>query len=186
MLEAVDQDSLRTEFLRHKDLLLADYHYRSSDVDQALAYMVRAYQAEQTQQNMFVKECLIKKISALSGAKPSLDTLIKYEVIFPFTETDPELQSYKVWYEMRLIYEHFELNESDEGLRLLAEFRENHKADDGTVYRDDAISAGFGAAASWYIRKVKVTKAKAILNEGLSYAPDSFELKRRLKSLNKW
>lgn len=179
----VANDSLVGEIQYFNNILLAEYYFKSLEIEKSLYYLEKSYRPDNKKINLFLIECLGKKLGTIPIGEKGLDTLYRYENIFPFIKEDPNIQEFGVWCYMKIIYNHFELGEESEGIKRMNDFRKKYKPGGNAIYNDDKIGLGFGAASAFYVRKNNYRKAKAILEEGLKYVLESLELKRKLKYL---
>jgi hypothetical protein len=174
-------NNVANEIIYYNNLLLAEYYFKSLEFEKSLYYLEISYRPQDKHLNLLLTECLMKKFGNISIGEKGIDTLNHYERIFPFIKEDPYIQEFGVWCYMKIIYNHFELGEEAEGIKSMNEFRKKYQPNGKAIYNDERIGAGFGAASAFYVRQNNYKKAKEILEEGLKYAPESLELKRKLK-----
>ena len=74
---------------------------------------------------------------------------------------------------------HFELNEHNEGISALNEFRKEFKPTADVLYSEDLVGVGFGATSAYFVRKNDYKKAESLLLEGLEYG--SFNVEKKIK-----
>ena len=183
LVSSIEKDSIVKEIERLTYLALADYYYKSIDIDNALRCLAKIYTQDQKDLHIYIKDCLVRKLSTISNPKNGLDSISSYTNIFPFLKEDENILGYKAWCQLKIVHTHFELNELEEGLKYLEEFRKEFKPEDKVLFPEDMIGFGFGAASSYYFRKNDFKKAEELLVEGLKYSSYNVSLRRKLKLL---
>ena len=176
-----ENKSLKEEIIYNSNIILAEHYYYALDVLKALELLSKSYKKENKQLNLLISKCILIHFEKITSASKGLDSLKKYENIFPFIIEEARIQSFGVWCYMAMVEKYFESNESETGLIFLNEFREKYKPNANTIYKNKFIGKGYGEASSYYFRKQDFTKAKELLREGLEFAPESEELNRKLK-----
>jgi len=183
-LQELNSDSLETLILQQGKLLLAEYHYHALNTQQSIDLYTKYYDEDlHTDLRLIIKDCLARHLDALSNAKNGLDTLAKYYVVFPFFKKDPNIRSFEVWCLMKLAHTHFELDEPEEGQKYLDQFTNTFQPNDPVKFIESAIGSGFGSASAYNVRKGKYKLANTFLEDGLKYAPDNLEMRRKKKYL---
>ena len=179
----IENDSLKDKITDINYAMMADYYLQSADFDKALQYVMKIYNPEKAVLNLAAKDCVLRKLSDIRNPEQGLDSLAKYIEIFPFLKEDKHALGFKAWCKLRIIHIHFELNEYEDGIAALNEFRKEFKPDADVVYSEDLLGAGFGSASAYFVRKNDYNEAKKLLLEGLEYNSFNLELKRKLKLL---
>lgn len=163
------------------NIICAEAFMNALDYSKALHLLAKSYNEGETNYHIFIQDVLGKHMNEIKRPNFGLDTLEKYESIFPFVKESSKLQDFGTWYFSKLIYGHFDLNDENEGLRELERFKDRYPIGRRITYSDRYIGVLFGAASAYYVRQDDYTRAKTFLRKGLEYAPDSQELKRKLK-----
>lgn len=182
----IETDSIVDKMKDITHLVLARHYYNSMDFDRSLSMMEEIYDESKTNVHLYIKNCLKNKLYKITSPEEGLDSLSYYEEKFSFVAKDEEMLGFKVWCLLKLVYVHFELDEIDEGMVYLNQFRAEFKPEDKVKYPEDMVGLGFGAASSHYFRKEQLGIAKNLLSEGLAYAPYSLQLKRKMKLLKEF
>jgi len=84
---------------------------------------------------------------------------------------------------LRKADEAFRMRNPTEGEQLLNVFIEGNYYDENSMYSCNPASV-YSAAGSYYFKTGNTAKAKAALKKGLTYDPDNYEIKTKLKELN--
>lgn len=84
---------------------------------------------------------------------------------------------------IRKAEEAFKMRNPVEGEQLLNAFIEGNYYDQNSRYSCNPASV-YSAAGSYYFKTGNTAKAKAALKKGLTYDPDNYEIKTKLKELN--
>ena len=177
------ESSLKEMIVKASWLYLSEYYYTVSDFRQALSLLEKAYEPGDDYLKLVIKDCLGRLLDGIPGNEEGMRTMDKYEAIFPFLRNDPQIQGYRVWYYMGIVHYFFHLDEAEEGMRYLEAFRSKYHPEDEVYYHTEIIGNGFGAASAYQVRQQEYDQARALLQEGLKYAPECAELKRKLKYL---
>lgn len=168
----VNDESLAQEINRKIHLLVAQSYYLDQKYDQSLDYLYYAYEAGDSQQQSYIKNCLNQKFKKIENPASGLDTLYKYESIFPFVQNDRDLKAYKAYYLMKNVYGYFKIEDVEQGLSYLTAFRNAFQPADEALYRKQPIASGFAAAVFFYATNQQYEIAKQLVNEALQYVPD--------------
>ncbi len=167
----LDEEKLAQSINRTINLLVAQTYYLEQQYDQSLDYLYYAYEPGDTQQQNYIKNCLTQKFRRIYNPQHGLDTLYKYESIFPFVQNDRDLKAYKAYYLMKNVYGYFKINEMEQGLSYLTAFRQAFQPADEALYRQQPIASGFAAAVYYYATNQQYEIAKQLATEGLQYVP---------------
>lgn len=157
-------------------LILAESYYKANDFDKALDYLHRSFEPGVERQQAYIKNCLINKFKNIDDSKQGLDSLKKYEAIFPFINNDREVKSHKAYFLMKGAYTHFKQKEIEDGLNSLNVFKTTFQPGDEALYHKKPIASAFASAVYFYAVNRQFDKAKEWVNQGLQYAPESEEL----------
>lgn len=176
-----EEKSLREDLIYNSNIILAEHYFYALNFIKTLNYLSASYKKENSDLNLSICRSVILHFDKITSASRGLDSLKKYENIFPFLKDEPNVQGFGVWCYMTLTAKYFNNNDFEIGLKFLNEFREKYKSNGTAIYRDVNIGSGYGAASSYYFRKQIFTKAKELLIEGLEFAPESEELIRKMK-----
>lgn len=180
MLENVKDEKVRSEIEYMSAGLMGDYYRNTLDYGKAVQYYNVAFQNDSIANREIIADCLFKYYSTIKDEKSGLDTLMKYEEIFPFTKALSLTQGYGVYCYMIIIFNHFELDEIRDGEQMYRDFKKKYLPE-YSCYHDELISHGFIAMWGYYERHGDSVKAKAILKEGLLYTPNSVGIKKKLR-----
>jgi len=181
----IDDESLAIEINRKIHLLVAQTFFLDKKYDQSLDYLYYAYEPGDSQQQNYIKNCLTQKFRAIDNPVEGLDTLYKYESIFPFAQNDRDLKACKAYYLMKNVYGYFKIKDVAQGLSYLTAFRNAFQPTDEALYRKQPIASGFAAAVYFYAINQQYEIAKQLVNEALQYVPDDAVLLEMQKNLTK-
>jgi hypothetical protein len=174
------ESNINKEINRLLNLFIAEVNYNNSETDSSLYFLNISYDSTKVETFPFINTVIAKKYQEIANTDSLIKTVNEFEKIYPHSKKDKVLRSVKIAAFMSSIYTEFELNKYDKANRLFEEFKKVYKPSDGNIYHQDAIGAGFGAASAYQVRKDNYSKAIEILKEGLKYAPNSLELRRKL------
>lgn len=174
---------LANEISNSANLVSGFYHYNVKEIDEALHYLAKITDVEFHQSRLLIVDVVGLHLDKVTNMHDGLDSLKKYETVFPFIKTDFDLQGFGAFFYLRLIYEHVELEELQEALKVLDAFEARFKPDDDVRFKPEFIGQAYGALSSHFVRSGDEEKAKAYLKRGMKYAKDSLELRRKLKLL---
>jgi len=181
----MEEPDLATEIDRKINLLVAQTYYLNQNYDQSLEYLHYAYEPTDTQRHSYIKGCLSKKFQKLENPQQGLDSLYKYESIFPFIKNDRDLKAYKAYYLMKNVYGYFKIKDVEQGLTYLTAFQNTFQPADEALYRQQPIASGYAAAVYFYATSRQYEIAKQLVEEGLQYVPGDSELLNMQKRLVK-
>lgn len=182
----IKQDSIVKEMDVIAYQSLANYSYQSLNFDRALRHLQKIYDADKNNLDIYIKDCLIRKYNNITNPYKGLDSLKHYERLFPFVANDEHILGYKAWCLLKVTYSHFELDEIDQGMLLLDQFRQTFKPETKVAYQEEMVGHFFGSISAYYFRKKDYKMAEQLLNEGLQYVPYSIVLKKKLKLLKEF
>lgn len=129
-------------------------------------------------------------ISNLSTLNNPHDILI---LLNTYTENYPDIMNSNNFSELRctlllgLSVESFMEGNSDQGFKYIQTFEEveeTYSINFNSYMINEAVVEAYSRAASHYFRRGNYKNAKYYLNQGLKYAPNSYELKNKLRSIN--
>jgi len=167
----IDDENIANEINKKIHLLVAQTYYIDQKYDQSLDYLYYAYEAGDSQQESYIKNCLTQKFKKIESPVEGLDTLYKYESIFPFIQNDRDLNAYKAYYLMKNVYGYFKINDVEQGLSYLTAFQNAFEPADEALYRQQPIASGFSAAVYFYAINQQYEIAKQLVTEALQYVP---------------
>lgn len=176
--EVVDE----LEFMTH--FFLSRYYFDSAKFSQSLQSLQLIYSEDKSNLNLLVRDCIVRRLDDIADPEHGLDSLLYYQNSFPFAKEDNVILGVKSWYLLRMAYTHFELEEIDEGMFDLNQFRQEFKSNKDVKYPEEMLGYTFGSISSYFFRNEDYEKAKSFLLEGLEYTPYSLVLKRKLKLLD--
>ena len=181
--ESAIDELYRQAILEAADLMAAVYYHQTLQHEQALELLQRSYNPDNTKAYLLIKSVLAERLQEHNDFRSGLDTLAKYETIFPFLRDDPTMGNYGLWCYANLILMHYNLDEPEEGARWFDRFRDRYPVDGKRTYSPEIIGNIFGAISAYHVRKKEEDLALEWLERGLEYAPDSYELRRKIKLL---
>lgn len=183
-IEAAAIDTVLTHKIRSSaNKVNAFYHYSRKEIDEALFYLIRNAKSENQSPWSLTAEIIGRHLYRVTNMEDGLDSLAKYEAIFPFIKQDYDVQGVGAYFYLRLVYEHVELDELQEAFSTLKAFEDRYKPDDKVNFDPAYIGFAYGAISSHFVRAGNEEEAKDYLKRGMKYAKDSLELRRKLKLL---
>jgi tetratricopeptide (TPR) repeat protein len=78
----------------------------------------------------------------------------------------------------------FDSKKATSGNQMMALFEETVDGNSDYLYDENILGNAYSKAAVYYFRKGYSSKARSIVQAGLNYAPNNYELKSRLRMLN--
>jgi len=159
--ESIAENIIYKEVYDFGNFLAAEYYIKAINHSKALNLMAKSYNVDDPNYNYMVQSVLGEHLGAIRNASDGLDSLAKFELIFPFVITNQTVQEFGVWCYQKLIYNSFELNESSEAFSYLAAFEEKYSKNDDLKFPDDFIGNIYGSASSYHVRKNDYKKAKS-------------------------
>ena len=180
---ALIPDTLLAGLRNTTDLATAYYLHQSLDHQGALDRLARSFRPDNNNSFLLIREVLAYHLNGIKDRRTGLDTLARYEGIFPFVRDDAHLQAYGVWCYAYLIKSSYDLGEGEEGKAYLEAFEARYAPGAGHGFSNDEIGMIYGAVSSYYVRRKEEAAARRWLERGLEYAGESFELRRKLKLL---
>ncbi len=184
--QTIEEKELIKEFDLVKHLFLSQHYYESTEFDQALKSLEAIYDKNHPNLNLLIRECIVKKLNQMSNPAEALDTLRHYQNIFEFAKEDELILSAKAWCILKIALIHFELEEINDGMVYLNQFRQDFDPKMSINYPEELLGFTFGSISSHHFRKDDYKKAEELLLEGLEYNPYNLILKRKLKLLREF
>jgi tetratricopeptide (TPR) repeat protein len=106
-----------------------------------------------------------------------------FELKFPLTAANESFISLKMLAYLRNGEEKFDFDKPAEGITMIEKFEKLFREHPGISIQYDKAADAYSAAAVYYFKRNEKAKAKEYLKRGLAVAPDNYELRYRLKSL---
>ena len=180
--DSVDISGINQDFYYFQAYL----YYVSLRYYEALQNLTMAYNenAENINIRELTQEVVGKYLLNETNYAGTIDSLEYYFDVFPFLEEDPANQRYYTYCFMRVISREFSRDNPKAGLAYIDRFNtmmQEHKM--ATI--DQFVTNAYGDVSGYYLRKGKYATAEKYLNEGLHWAPDSYELRNNLDILRK-
>ena len=153
--------------------------------DEAFDFIYNQY--SNGNKSAFIKSQMLRSLSIFTGTggydRNSLaiyDTLAsKYPAVMDFEI----FRMTRCQLLLRKAEEAFRMKNPTEGEQLLNVFIEGSYFDEKNIYSCNPASV-YSTAGSYYFKTGNTAKAKTALKKGLTYDPDNYELKTKLKELN--
>jgi len=151
----------------------------------SLEYSEKAYQVNK--ENIHVQSLFIASISENIKNENSGTAIIK--VLERYLEKYPDLKDNQLFSGYLLngyilaFGQSYEMSDKSNGEKYRNRFEQYYENNsDNSVIQSNLVRA-YSNASVYYFRKNNIRMSKQMLNKGLEYVPDSFELKNRLRML---
>lgn len=174
------------EFMYHYELARIGYVNLKPDV-YVMEHFQKAYSLKPEQANL---QALIlahfgQRIDKNKQMEEVQKTIAEYAKTFEFLNDNKHFLSIKANCSLELAYQGFVLKDAQSGEKYLKEFETlcadgNKKQVEADTY---FVEKAYSEAAGFYFKKGNRNKAKQILQNGLTHAPNNFALKVRLSQL---
>ncbi|MEM7160941.1 MAG: hypothetical protein AAF487_00745 [Bacteroidota bacterium] len=184
VLEKVEKEELKFKIQEEYDIILGFHHYQNENFEKAFHLTAKYHESESFAERKleFAQSCFMNFVSNITYTDQSLDTIAKYENIYPFLKNIPSLNSYKTWALMKLAADAFDENHGTKGSNWISSFEQSFDPDEN-LHEKKYISWGYSAAAFYALRKGKLIEARNRLNKGLKYDPYNSILTKQLNEL---
>jgi len=168
--------------------MLSYYHYMNDEYSEALHYMAKAFEINprNLESRQRVKELTAKRLIEMKPSEQMLDTIETYISQFPFLASDKNINVLQVYCISSLVNQSFMDNDVKKGRMYLEKLEFIAKNNPQLAQMEDDIAVTYAQAASYFIREKKYARAEEILRRGMTLAPNSYDLKSRMKSLREF
>ena len=159
--------------------------YNKLEFEKSFSYLEKAYTIEPENadvKNMFFA-AITQKIKKVSSYKTIVDTMYSIKIRHDSLNSNKKFMSlYAVCYLYAIegAYNERDIKNAEEYRRLFEKIADNNDIELDTY----GISSVYSKLAMYYFSRNSNSRARVILKKGLHYAPDSYELKHKLKIVN--
>jgi len=162
--------------------------YNDGKFDSSLVFIEQAFNLKprHVDTRILFTDNLLKAVYGLDEPGDALSELNKYAEIYPSLLENNDFRDLKCTLILVMGIEQFMENNFQDAFGYIDEFEETANSFSAVFesYQiNRVIEEAYSRAASYYFRKGKYAEAKAYINKGLVYAPQSFELKNKLRSI---
>lgn len=175
--------SLKDAVANATGIYRALYYYNALQLDTALRILADTYEPSNTNAYRLIKQVFIDYAKHIQDPYAVLDTLGRYQQLFPFLAADETMQLTRGGCYLQIVSYKFELGEPAEGLEYLDKFEQVFSPADAAILNPDIIGVGYGAVSAYYVRQGQEEEALRWIERGLEYAEHSLELNRKKKLL---
>jgi tetratricopeptide (TPR) repeat protein len=163
--------------------------YNNNKIDKSLVFIERAYEINPKHadvQNLFYTVLLAS--FELNDSQPEmvLSTMETYAGKFPELMNNEHFNQLRCAITLGMGVDKFNLGENSEALEYINRFENimnSTEISSGSYYLNEMITEAYSRAASYYYRRGNSKMAETYLKNGLKYAPQSYELKDKLRNL---
>ena len=127
---------------------------------------------------------VLNKISNFSDSKKVMDDLNASTKKYPFVKDNENVLEVLNNCYLDIAYMSYAQQKIKKGEEYIAIFESNTKEDSNNSINQRYVESAYCEACACYYRVGNKVKAKAMLLQGLKYAPDNFALKERLRQIN--
>ncbi len=176
--EIKDIISFQYYFYRGRSFV-AQYMFRDG-----LEYFIRAY--EYNPYNLELQSLLISTIAATFENTPGeqlVQRLENYSREMPVLAENGMFISLQMMAYLVVIEQYFDFDMPDEGMESMLKFEELYEANAGVEIDYELLGDAYSSAAVYYFKQYNKQKAIKFLERGLEIAPENYELRYRLRSI---
>ncbi|MCB2221512.1 MAG: hypothetical protein KQI35_14020 [Bacteroidetes bacterium] len=157
--------------------------------DLSLVFAEKAYNLKPKHvdaRNLFVTDVL-ETFSQINDFQESLDQLNRYITTYPDIMNNNQFNTLRGTLTLGMSVDFFMSGNTREAFGKLGAFEEiaeNSTLDFGNYILNEVLVEAYSRAASYHFRKGNSKASREYLERGLKYAPNSYELSSKLRSLN--
>ncbi len=163
--------------------------YNDNQYDNSVAFAEKAYQLKPRHvdaRNLFVSDVL-QTFTNVEDPESSLKQLNHYIERYPDLMNDKDFNTLRCVLNLGIGVDLFMSDKPQEAFEKIHDFEkiaDQSYPDFSNFYLSKVLVEAYSRAASYYFRKGNSNKARYYLEQGLKYAPNSYELRSKLSSLN--
>lgn len=163
--------------------------FNDNRYDLSMDFTERAYKLKPKHvdaRKLFVGN-VMANFSTLNNPEEALEQLNSYSQNYPDLMNNNNFSELRCTLLLGLSVESFASGNSKQGFDYIQTFEEVEKLypiNFNSYLINEAVIEAYSRAASHYFRRGNYTDAKHYLKQGLKYAPNSYELKNKLNSIN--
>lgn len=185
-VDRCDDQELNSEITYIYHYEVGRKHYNRGNYSDAFNAITEAYTVKPGSAN--AESLLTESFRLAFRNKPVGEALAAIETLM---STNEELTTNHHFNSMRLnlylsqMAEDFEARRPTNGNKMKTLFESAVADNEDYIYDNYILAAAYSQAAVYYFKRGYTSKARTIIQKGLQYAPDSYELKSRLRMISR-
>ena len=159
--------------------------YNRGNYQESFGFMTMAYGSKPGNAN--AESLLTDSFRLAFRNKPAVEALATLDTLMTAhvgLKDNNHLNTMKLNLYLVKMGEDFDSKKTTSGNQMRELFEMKVEADDTYSYDKNILGNAYSKAAVYYFKRGYTSKARALLKAGLKYAPDSYELKSRLRMIN--
>lgn len=183
---AITDPELKNDIAYYYYFEIGRQYYNKGSYSVAKNYFGKAleYQPNNAELGAIFLTALNNSMRNDTESRPIVDTLEYYQKRVPTLKENNNFQSMLAKSYLMGFEESMREGLAAQGENYQARFEALYAANKDLDVPKSGIGAAYSAASSYYFKKGQKSKARAILDRGLQYAPGDYELRRRKQMIN--
>ncbi|WP_436516211.1 hypothetical protein [Ekhidna sp. To15] len=160
--------------------------YNRANYAEAFDSIIKAYKAKPG--NESAERLLTESFRLAHINKPTSETLATLDTLMNQNDelqTNNHLNTMLLNLYLMQMGEDFESRRAVNGNKMKEQFEEKIEGNDSFIYDKYILSNAYSKAAVYYFKRGYTSRARAIIQKGLEFVPDSYELKSRLRMISR-
>jgi len=185
LIENLDDDSLTNEISYIYHYERGRISYNKGLIKYAIEHASEAYSLKPTNADIeaLLVACIGQGLKRMGNMEAIRDSLVRYEAQHPNLKENGNFTSMIINVTLTLSAQNFQRDRRTNGLKYLEQFERRFDNNEDLLIDRNIIAGAYSEAAASYFRIGGYSKAKSLLKKGLIYAPDNYELTRRLQMI---